>query len=148
VRYPFDAVGAAFYDHAMPSQTDRAAQARHAALRERQRAQRASLGKVSAALTRVDAAEARAVAELAVREAERKLAAAKADLDNLVQAQRAEPYGRGLKPVPVEQAAAAREIRGAVDAFGSIAVAAEQLGLPVRTVRKYLDIAGAEKAAP
>jgi hypothetical protein len=92
----------------------------------------------------VQAAEARAVAELAVREATRKLAAAKTDLDNLVQAQRAEPYGRGLKPVPVEQAAASREIRDAVDAFGSLTAAAQQLGLPVRTVRKYLDLAAAE----
>jgi pantothenate synthetase len=127
----------------MASQHDLAAQQRNEALRARQRAQRATLPRVAAALERVTAAEEREVKLLTVAEAQRRLAAAKAELAKLIEQQKARPAGRRLGTVKAEQAAAGREIAAAVEAFGSMSTAAEALGLPLRTVRTYLGIARA-----
>ena len=127
----------------MATQHDLATQQRNEALRARQRSQRAALPRVAAALERVTAAEEREVKLLAVAEAQRRLASAKAELAKLVEQQKARPAGRRLGTVTAEQAAAGREIAAAVEAFGSMSTAAEALGLPLRTVRLYLGIARA-----
>jgi hypothetical protein len=123
----------------MASQTDLGTQERAAALRDRQRRQRAALADVTAAMQRVRAAEAREVIRLAIDHAERELQALKAQMATLVEQQKAQlPSARRLRSVLVEQTAAGARMADAVTAFGSITAAAEALGVPVRTVRRYL----------
>jgi hypothetical protein len=123
----------------MASQTDLGAQERAAALRDRQRRQRAALVDVAAAIERVRAAEAREVIRLAIDRAERELQALKAQMAALVEQQKAQlPSARRLGSVLAERTAAGARMADAVAAFGSITAAAEALGVPVRTVRRYL----------
>lgn len=126
------------YDQLMASRTDLAHQQRHAQLRERQRDQRLAVDRVALALARVGHAEARQDAQEKVDDAARALALAKENLRQLTEAQRGTKSGSRLGTVAAERAAAGRELAVAVDAFGSVATAANALDMTERSIRGYL----------